>query len=167
MRDAADPDIAGDYDLVMAIEMLHDVPDPVGILRTMKRLAGAKGTVLVVDERTEERFSVPASEMERLFYSFSTLHCLAVKSMQDGGAGTGTVSDPTRSAATRGGRFLDVESSTWSIRSSFSIAWREPELISLRRQSSRCRRPSNDPYLPGCNAGPDQSGQDALCGASG
>ena len=34
------PPIAGDYDLVMAIEMLHDVPDPVGILRTMKRLAG-------------------------------------------------------------------------------------------------------------------------------
>jgi hypothetical protein len=28
--------------------------------------------------------------MERFFYSFSTLHCLAV-SMQDGGAGTGTV----------------------------------------------------------------------------
>ena len=28
--------------------------------------------------------------MERFFYAFSTLHCLAV-SMQDGGAGTGTV----------------------------------------------------------------------------
>jgi 2-polyprenyl-3-methyl-5-hydroxy-6-metoxy-1,4-benzoquinol methylase len=92
-RDAADPAIAGDYDLVMAIEMLHDVPDPVGILRTMKRLAGADGTVVVVDERAEERFTVPASEMERFFYSFSTLHCLAV-SMQDGGAGTGTVMRP-------------------------------------------------------------------------
>jgi len=28
--------------------------------------------------------------MERFFYTFSTLHCLAV-SMQDGGVGTGTV----------------------------------------------------------------------------
>ena len=45
---------------------------------------------LVVDERTEESFTVPTSEMERFFYAFSTLHCLAV-SMQDGGAGTGTV----------------------------------------------------------------------------
>ena len=35
-------------------------------------------------------FTVPVNEMERLFYSFSTLHCLAV-AMQDGGAGTGTV----------------------------------------------------------------------------
>jgi 2-polyprenyl-3-methyl-5-hydroxy-6-metoxy-1,4-benzoquinol methylase len=93
VRDAADPAIVGDYDLVMAIEMLHDVPDPVGILRTMKRLAGDHGTVLVVDERAEEAFAVPASEMERFFYAFSTLHCLAV-SMQNGGVGTGTVIRP-------------------------------------------------------------------------
>ena len=39
VRDAADAAIVGDYDLVLAIEMLHDVPDPVGILQTMKRLA--------------------------------------------------------------------------------------------------------------------------------
>ena len=89
-RDAADPGIAGDHDLVMAIEMLHDVPDPVGVLRTMKNLAGAHGTVLVADERAEDAFSAPAGEMERFFYAFSTLHCLSV-SMQDGGAGTGTV----------------------------------------------------------------------------
>ena len=31
--------------------------------------------------------------MERFFYGFSTLHCLAV-SMQDRGAGTGTVMRP-------------------------------------------------------------------------
>ena len=93
VRDAADPGIRGDYDLVMAIEMLHDVPDPVGILRTMRTLAGSEGTVLVVDERTEDSFTVPTSEMERFFYSFSTLHCLAV-SLQHDGAGTGTVIRP-------------------------------------------------------------------------
>ena len=93
VRDAADPTIEGEYDLVMAIEMLHDVPDPVGILRTMKSLAGPSGAVLVVDERAEEQFTVPSSEMERFFYAFSTLHCLAV-SMQDGGVGTGTVMRP-------------------------------------------------------------------------
>lgn len=90
LRDAADPTIDGDYDLVLAIEMLHDVPDPVGILRTMRHLASDAGTVLVADERTEDDFTVPTNEMERFFYAFSTLHCLAV-SMQDGGVGTGTV----------------------------------------------------------------------------
>jgi 2-polyprenyl-3-methyl-5-hydroxy-6-metoxy-1,4-benzoquinol methylase len=93
VRDAADEAIAGSYDLVMAIEMLHDVPDPVGILRTMRRLAGDDGAVLIADERAAESFTLPASEMERLLYGFSTLHCLAV-SMQNDGAGTGTVMRP-------------------------------------------------------------------------
>ena len=109
VRDAADPAIVGDYDLVMGIEMLHDVPDPVGILRTMKQLAAEHGTILVVDERAEETFTVPASEMERFFYTFSTLHCLSV-SMQNGGVGTGTVIRPNtlrRYAADAG--FTDVE----------------------------------------------------------
>jgi 2-polyprenyl-3-methyl-5-hydroxy-6-metoxy-1,4-benzoquinol methylase len=109
VRDAADPTIAGEYDLVMAIEMLHDVPDPVGVLRTMRTLASATGTVLVVDERTEDVFTVPTNEMERLFYAFSTLHCLAV-SMQDGGVGTGTVirSETVRRYAAEAG-FTTVE----------------------------------------------------------
>lgn len=114
VRDATDPALGGSYDLVLGIEMLHDVPDPVGILRTMRRLAGSDGAVLVVDERTEEAFTVPASEMERLFYAFSTLHCLAV-SMQHGGVGTGTVirSDTVRAYAAEAGftrvDVLDVE----------------------------------------------------------
>lgn len=114
VRDAADPTIEGEYDLVMAIEMLHDVPDPVGILRTMRTLAGPSGAVLVVDERAEEHFTVPSSEMERFFYAFSTLHCLAV-SMQNGGAGTGTVirPDTVRSYALEAGfqtiDILDVD----------------------------------------------------------
>jgi 2-polyprenyl-3-methyl-5-hydroxy-6-metoxy-1,4-benzoquinol methylase len=113
-RDAADPAIAGDHDLVLAIEMLHDVPDPVGILRTMKQLAGAHGAVLVADERAEDAFTVPAGEMERFLYGFSTLHCLAV-SLQDGGAGTGTVmrADTVRRYAAEAGfagvDVLDVE----------------------------------------------------------
>jgi 2-polyprenyl-3-methyl-5-hydroxy-6-metoxy-1,4-benzoquinol methylase len=109
VRDAADPAIKGDFDLVLAIEMLHDVPDPVGVLRTMRTLAGSRGAVLVVDERAEAAFSVPTTEMERFFYSFSTRHCLAV-SMQDNGVGTGTVIRPktVRQYATEAG-FTSIE----------------------------------------------------------
>ncbi|MDX6256963.1 MAG: hypothetical protein QOJ11_3297 [Frankiales bacterium] len=110
MRDAGDPAISGDYDLVMALEMLHDVPDPVSVLRTMRTLAADDGTVLVVDERTEDTFTLPASEMERFLYTFSPLHCLAV-SMQDGGVGTGTVlrTDTLRQyAASAGFSSVDV-----------------------------------------------------------
>src|SRR5205085_9159878 len=88
--DVSGTEITESYDLVLLIEMLHDLPDPVGALLTARRAAGADGAVLVADERTEDEFAVPGSEMERLFYAFSTLHCLSV-SMQNGGAGTGTV----------------------------------------------------------------------------
>jgi SAM-dependent methyltransferase len=97
LRDAADPGIEGNYQLVLAIEMLHDVPDPVGVLATMRRLAGGDGAVLVIDERSADAFGVPASDQERLLYAFSTLHCLAV-GMQNNGAGTGT---PMRGEAVR------------------------------------------------------------------
>ena len=113
-RDGGDASIGGDYDVVMAIEMLHDVPDPISILRTMSRLAGDRGVVLVADERTEDRFTAPGSEMERFLYAFSPLHCLAV-SMQDGGAGTGTVmrADTVRQYAAAAGfdrvEVLDVD----------------------------------------------------------
>jgi len=54
-------------------------------------------------------FALPGSEMERLFYAFSTLHCLSV-SMQNGGAGTGTVirADTVRRLASEAG-FEHVE----------------------------------------------------------
>ena len=65
--------------------------------------------MLVADERTEDAFTVPTSEMERFFYAFSTLHCLAV-SMQDGGVGTGTVirADTVR-AYVRDAGFSEIE----------------------------------------------------------
>jgi hypothetical protein len=89
--------------------MLHDLPDPVGALLTARRAAGADGVVLVADERTEDEFVLPGSEMERFFYAFSTLHCLSV-SMQNGGVGTGTVirADTVRRLAREAG-FDDVE----------------------------------------------------------
>lgn len=109
LRDAADPAITGNFDLVLAVEMIHDVPDPVAVLASMRKLAHPDGAVLVADERTENAFTVPTSEMERFFYAFSTLHCLAV-SLQNDGAGTGTVirADTMRRYATTAG-FSSVE----------------------------------------------------------
>jgi 2-polyprenyl-3-methyl-5-hydroxy-6-metoxy-1,4-benzoquinol methylase len=83
------------YDLVLCIEMLHDVPRPVGILQGMRALAGDHGVVLVVDERAAESFTAPGDEMERLFYACSVLHCLPVGMTEDDSAGTGTVIRPS------------------------------------------------------------------------
>jgi hypothetical protein len=85
--------------------MLHDVPDPVGVLTTMRRLRAPHGAVLVADERVADEFTAPGDEMERFMYACSVLHCLPVGLIEDGSAATGTVirSSVVRDYATRAG----------------------------------------------------------------
>ena len=89
-RDAADPEIEGDYDLVTAFECVHDMSDPVGALETMRRLAGEDGTVLVMDERAGDSFA-ERTEIEAFLYGFSVTHCLPVGMADQPSAATGTV----------------------------------------------------------------------------
>ena len=110
LRDGADPALAGRYDLVTAFECVHDMSDPVGVLRTMRRLAGADGTVLIMDERVAAIFDPAAGDVERFMYGFSVLHCLPVGLEQQPSAGTGTVmrAGTLRGYAQEAG-FRDVE----------------------------------------------------------
>lgn len=91
-RDAASESLNGRYDLVTAFECIHDLGNPVGALRTMRRLAGDQGTVIVMDERVGDTFTAHGSEVEWMMYGWSVLHCLPV-GMADSqpSAGTGTV----------------------------------------------------------------------------
>ena len=102
---------AGRYDLVCGFEMLHDVGDPVGVLRAAKQAAKADGVVLFADERVPEEFSAPGELLDRFFYSASVLHCLPVGMADQPSAGTGTVMRPAtleRYAADAGCRGVEV-----------------------------------------------------------
>lgn len=90
-RDAADPDLAGRYDLVTMFETLHDMSHPVQVLATTRALLASGGAVLVADEKVAETFTAPGDDVERLNYGFSALHCLAVGLVEPDAAGTGTV----------------------------------------------------------------------------
>jgi 2-polyprenyl-3-methyl-5-hydroxy-6-metoxy-1,4-benzoquinol methylase len=93
-RDAADPELAGRYDLVTIFEALHDMSYPVDVLRASRDMLADDGCVIIGDEKTAERFSPDAGEIERLYYGFSILHCLPVGMVGDNAAGTGTVMRP-------------------------------------------------------------------------
>ncbi len=81
----------------------------------MRRLAGSDGVVVVMDERTEERFTAPAGAIERLLYGYSVTCCLADGMSTQPSAATGTVMRPATLAdyARRAGftevRVLPVE----------------------------------------------------------
>jgi 2-polyprenyl-3-methyl-5-hydroxy-6-metoxy-1,4-benzoquinol methylase len=93
-RDAGDPELSAQYDLVTIFEALHDMSYPVDVLRRLRGLLVEGGCVLVADERTAEHFSPDAGEVERLHYGFSVLHCLPVGLMGENAAGTGTAIRP-------------------------------------------------------------------------
>ena len=94
VRDAGDPALAGRYDLVTAFECIHDMSQPVAVLRSMRALAGEGGAVLVVDERVGEVFTPTGTDVERMMYGWSVLHCLPVGMADTPSAETGTVMRP-------------------------------------------------------------------------
>ena len=82
------------YDAVFAFECVHDLPDPVGVLAAMRRLAGTRGAVVVMDERVAETFTAPGDDVERLMYGYSLLCCLADGMAHAPSVATGTVMRP-------------------------------------------------------------------------
>lgn len=90
-RDAGDPELAGRYDLVTAFECIHDMSQPVRALQAMRRLAGDRGAVLVVDERVGDTFTAAGNDVEWMMYGWSILHCLPVGKADTPSTETGTV----------------------------------------------------------------------------
>ena len=81
----------GTYRLVVMAEMLHDVPDPIGLLRACRAALADEGVVFVADMKVGEEYSAPADIVERMMYGFSTLVCLADSMTERPSAATGAV----------------------------------------------------------------------------
>ena len=92
---------------------------PVEVLQAARGLLADGGVMFIGDERTEESFTAPAGETERLFYGFSILHCLPVGMVGEGAAGTGTVirADTVKEYAEQAGfsscEVLPIENDFW------------------------------------------------------
>ena len=89
-RDVAQGE-AGQYDLAVIIEALHDMTQPVGVLTSVRRLLRPDGVALIADEKTEDAFTAPAGEGERLYYGFSIFTCLPAAMTERPTAAIGTV----------------------------------------------------------------------------
>jgi SAM-dependent methyltransferase len=120
VQDAADPDLAGRYDLVCAFECLHDMTQPMTVLRAMRQLVGAGGTVLIGDVGVRDAFLAPDEDEERLTYGYSLFHCLPVGLDGPDAVGTGAVmrESTVRSYAAAAGfesvDVLPIEHPSWA-----------------------------------------------------
>jgi 2-polyprenyl-3-methyl-5-hydroxy-6-metoxy-1,4-benzoquinol methylase len=108
-RDVADAE-AGQYDLAVIIEAVHDMSQPVAVLSSIRRMLAPHGVALIADEKTEDAYTAPASESERLYYGFSVFTCLPAAMTEQPTAAIGTVirADTMRRLASEAG-FQNVE----------------------------------------------------------
>jgi 2-polyprenyl-3-methyl-5-hydroxy-6-metoxy-1,4-benzoquinol methylase len=95
----------GPYDLVLILEVLHDLPHPVETLEAVKTALAPDGAVLLVDERVSDSFTAPGDEVERMMYGWSVTHCLPTQMADQPSAALGTVlrADTVRELAAQAG----------------------------------------------------------------
>jgi SAM-dependent methyltransferase len=81
----------GAYDLAIALECIHDMADPVAVLRSMRRMVGPGGAAMVADERVADTFEPGGGEVDWMMYGWSIFHCLHVGMTEQPSCCTGTV----------------------------------------------------------------------------
>lgn len=91
--DITDPAFSGEYDLVVAIEGIHDLPRPVEALATIRRVLAPGGAAIALEEKVADSFT-PGHPIDRFMYAFSVLLCLPAAMAEQPSAATGTVMRP-------------------------------------------------------------------------
>lgn len=84
------------YDVLVAIECLHDMPYPVEVLAQLRAAASSDALVVVLDEAADEILKAPGDELQRCLYGFSLLICLPDSMSHPDSAATGAVMRPAK-----------------------------------------------------------------------
>ena len=84
----------GPYDAAIIIEAVHDMANPVPVLRSIREALVPGGSLIVVDERVAETFTAPGDDLERFMYGWSITTCLPDGRSRLPSVATGTVMRP-------------------------------------------------------------------------
>jgi 2-polyprenyl-3-methyl-5-hydroxy-6-metoxy-1,4-benzoquinol methylase len=93
---AADSFSGGPYDLFTMFDCLHDMGDPVGAARHLRRLIADDGTWMIVEPAAGDHVEDNLNPVGRTFYGFSTLLCTPSSLSQPVGLALGTQAGPAR-----------------------------------------------------------------------
>jgi 2-polyprenyl-3-methyl-5-hydroxy-6-metoxy-1,4-benzoquinol methylase len=104
----------GPFDVVLLLEVLHDLARPVEVLAAAREALAEKGAILVADEAVAPSFTAPGDELERMMYGWSITHCLPTSMTEQPSAAIGTAirEDTVRALAADAGldvKVLDVD----------------------------------------------------------
>jgi len=86
----------GKYDFISTFDVIHDLPDPAGALRDIRKALADGGTYLMVEPRVDDKLeNNQGNPFGRMLYAISCLHCVP-QSLAQGGPGLGACWGPTR-----------------------------------------------------------------------
>lgn len=84
------------YDLVTTFDVIHDLPDPLGVMRQIRAALAEGGTYLMVEPKVSDLLEDNRQNpFGRMLFAISCLHCVP-QSLAQGGPGLGACWGPTR-----------------------------------------------------------------------
>ena len=86
------------FDLITICDSLHDLPDPVAVLREVRARLAPGGALFVIELKVSDRLEENVSPIGAMFYGFSVFHCMT-QSLAHGGAGLGACMGPAKTRA--------------------------------------------------------------------
>jgi SAM-dependent methyltransferase len=86
------------YDLATMFDCLHDMGDPVGAARRVRKLLPPDGTWMIVEPMAGDRVEENLNPVGRAYYGFSTLLCTPASLSQDVGLALGAQAGEARIA---------------------------------------------------------------------
>ncbi len=83
------------FDVITSFDAIHDMVDPRGALRSIRRAIADDGAYFMVEPKAGDTLAENLGPMGAMMYSISTLHCMTV-SLAHGGEGIGTAISPSK-----------------------------------------------------------------------
>ena len=84
------------YDLITMFDCLHDMGDPVGAARHVRKAIAPDGTWMIVEPRAGDRVEDNLNPVGRAYYGFSTLLCTPASLSQEVGLALGAQAGEAR-----------------------------------------------------------------------
>lgn len=81
------------YDLVTALDVVHDLADPLAAVRNIRQSLAPDGVFFMMEPRIDAKVENNVSDRGALLYGISTFHCMT-QSLAAGGAGLGAAWGP-------------------------------------------------------------------------
>ncbi len=102
-----------DYDLVAFFDCLHDMGDPVGAAKHVKKTLAKGGTWMIVEPFANDDAAANHNPIGRIFYSASATICVPCSLAQEVGMGLGAQAGPARlEKVARSGGFTHFRKAT-------------------------------------------------------